>query len=139
MRTFWDRVRHAVCFEVIGLILVVLLTGWLFETSPLQFGPLALVLSITATLWNYVYNLAFDKILLRLELSLYKTLWQRIIHAIIFEFGMFVITLPLVMWWLSYSFFEATNMSISLMVFYLVFTYIFNWAYDNIFPLPEAE
>lgn len=139
MRTFWDRVRHAVLFEIVGLVLVILLTGWIFDTNPLQFGVLALILSLTATLWNYLFNLVFDHALLKLGKSLYKTLWQRVVHAIIFEIGMLIVTLPLVVWWLSYGWLEALNMSLSLMVFYLIYVYIYNIAYDNIFPIPGEQ
>lgn len=139
MRTFWDRMRHAVLFEIVGLILVILLSGWVFDTHPLQFGVLALFLSLTATAWNYVFNLAFDHALLKLGKSLYKTLWQRVIHAIIFEAGMLAVTLPLVVWWLSYGWLEALNMSIALMIFYLIYTYVYNIAYDHIFPIPGEQ
>ncbi len=139
MRSVADRIRHAVCFELLGVLLVTLLSGWVFSTEASHFGPLALLLSLIATLWNYLYNLAYDHFLLRLRGRVQKTLWERVWHAFWFEFGMLVITLPLVMAWLDYTFQLALTMSLSLMGFYLLYTYVYNWAYDRLFPLPEWQ
>lgn len=139
MRTVADRIRHALCFEIIGLLLVTQLSGWLFKTPLVTFGILALILSVLATLWNYVYNLMFDHALLRLVKRVEKTLFERVIHAFLFEIGMLIITLPLVVWWMDYGLVEAFNMSIALMVFYLVYVYIYNIIYDKIFPVPTMN
>lgn len=139
MRSVADRIRHAVCFEIIGVILVGPLAGWLFNTSMFRVGALALALSLVAMVWNYVYNLWFDHALWRLRGRVGKTLTERIVHALVFEFGMLLLTLPLVMWWLGYDLLRALTMSLSLMVFYLVYTYIYNLAYDWLFPVPEPD
>lgn len=139
MRTVADRIRHALCFEIIGLLLVTQLSGWLFDAPLVKFGVLALTLSVLATIWNYVYNLAFDHAMLRLVERVQKTLLERVLHAFLFEVGMLIITLPLVVWWMEYGFVEAFNMSIALMIFYLVYVYIYNIIYDNLFPIPEPE
>ncbi len=139
MRTVADRVRHALCFEIIGLLLVTQLSGWLFDAPLVQFGVLALALSVLATLWNYAYNLAFDRAMWRLVKRVHKNLLERVLHAFLFEIGMLIITLPLVVWWMEYGFLEAFNMSIALMIFYLVYVYIYNLAYDKIFPIAEPE
>ena len=139
MRSVADRIRHALCFEIIGLILVTQLSGWLFNTPLVQFGVLALALSVLATLWNYVYNLAFDHAMLRLVKRVEKTLLERVLHAFLFEVGMLIITLPLVVWWMEYGLMEAFKMSIALMIFYLVYVYIYNIVYDKLFPIPPLE
>jgi|SRR5699024_8403458 len=139
MRTVADRIRHALCFEIIGLLLVTQLSGWLFNTPLVKFGVLALVLSVLATLWNYVYNLGFDHAMLRFAKRVQKTLLERVLHAFLFEIGMLIITLPLVVWWMEYGFAEAFSMSIALMIFYLVYVYVYNIIYDNVFPIPEPE
>lgn len=48
-------------------------------------GPLALFFSVLATVWNYVYNLGFDRLLQQRQGHTHKTLWQRVGHAIGFE------------------------------------------------------
>ncbi len=65
MRGFVDRIRHAVCFEVIGLILVTPLGAWLFDKPMFDIGVLALACATIATVWNYIYNLGFDLLMRR--------------------------------------------------------------------------
>lgn len=134
MRSIGDRIRHAVCFEVIGVILVGPLAGWLFGTSMIRMGALALALSLVAMGWNYVYNLWFDRALYHLRGRVQKTLAERVGHAFLFELGMLILTLPPVMWWLDYGLLRALKLSLSLMAFYLVYTYVYNLAYDWLFP-----
>lgn len=138
MRSVGDRIRHAICFEIIGVLIVTPLAGWVFSAEFGRVGVLAVAMSMIATVWNYVYNVAFDHGLLRLRGRIHKTPVERVVHAFIFEFGMLLITLPPVMWWMSYSFRQALAMAASLMVFYLIYTYVYNWLYDMIFPLPET-
>lgn len=137
MRSVGDRIRHAVCFEIIGVLLVGPLASWLFDTSMIRIGALALVLSLVATGWNYVYNVWFDHAMWRLRGRVRKTPVERIVHAFLFELGMLLLTLPPVMWWLDYGLIRALNLSLSLMVFYLVYTYVYNLAYDWLFPVRE--
>lgn len=139
MRSVGDRIRHAVCFEIIGVLVVTPLAGWAFDADFGRVGVLAVAMSLIATVWNYIYNLAFDHLLLRLRGRVLKTPGERVVHAFVFEFGMLLITLPPVMWWMNYGFSRALAMAASLMVFYLVYTYIYNWLYDIIFPLPDSE
>lgn len=139
MRSVADRIRHAVCFEFIGVIIVSPLAGWLFHAEMHKVGILAIAMSLLATAWNYVYNVWFDRTLLRLRGRVRKTLGERMIHALVFEFGMLLFTLPPVMWWMNYGFAQALTMDVSLMVFYLVYTYVYNLGYDALFPVPEPE
>lgn len=138
MRSAGDRIRHAVCFEIIGVLIVTPLAGWAFDAEFSQIGVLAIAMSLIATVWNYIYNVMFDHLLLRLRGRVQKQVLERIVHAFVFEFGMLLITLPPVMWWMSYNFQQALAMALSLLVFYLVYTYIYNWLYDVLFPIPEA-
>ncbi|MES1945345.1 hypothetical protein PC39_14557 [Salinisphaera sp. PC39] len=137
MRSIADRIRHAVCFEVIGVLMVGPLASWAFDAELMRVGSLAIALSLVATAWNYVYNLWFDHAMWRMLGRVRKTLSERVLHAFIFEFGMLLLTLPPVMWWLDRGVIQALNMSLSLMVFYLVYTYVYNLAYDWLFPIRE--
>lgn len=137
MRSVGDRIRHAVCFEVIGVLTVTPLVDWVFDARLFRVGVLALFLSLLATCWNYVYNVAFDRLMWRLRRRVYKRPHERVVHACVFEFGMLVITVPPVMWWLDYGLSRALSMAASVMVFYLLYTYVYNWLYDRLFPASE--
>jgi len=139
MRSVPDRIRHAVSFELIGVLIVSPLVSWAFDAGLHHVGVLAVAMSLLATVWNYVYNLLFDHALLRLRGRVRKTVAERVFHAVVFELGMLIFSLPPVMWWMSYSPLQALSMSASLMIFYLLYTYVFNWAYDVIFPIPGSQ
>ncbi len=139
MRTTSDRIRHAILFEVFGLILMigggVLLTG--FDVHAL--GVIGVVSSIVATLWNYAYNWMFDRAMLRLRGSTLKTHPIRALHAVLFEAGLLVLLLPFVAWMLGVSLWQAFLFDLAIAIFYVVYGYAFNWAYDRVFPPPEAR
>lgn len=137
MRKTADRVRHALSFEIIALVIVTPLGALVFDKPISDVGVVALVGATVATLWNYAYNLAFDIILNRLTGTTLKTLPARIVHALIFETGMLALLLPFFAWYLQIGLWEAFVMDLSFAIFYLVYTFVFNWAYDRLFPLPE--
>ncbi|WP_319823408.1 PACE efflux transporter [Thalassovita sp.] len=139
MRTTLDRIRHAILFELIALLIVAPSGGLLFGVSTTHFGLVAIVSTTLAMLWNYAYNLGFDHALRRLGLSLRKTLKTRIVHAILFEIGLSCLLVPFIAWYLDVSLWEALIMDIAVAGFYLLFAFAFNWAYDGVFPLPADE
>lgn len=139
MRSVWDRIRHAVCFEIIGVLIVTPLAGWAFNAEFSRVGVLAVAMSLIATVWNYIYNVLFDRLMLRLRGRVRKRPGERVLHAFAFELGMLLITLPPLMWWMNYGLWQAFVMDFSLMIFYLVYTYVYNWAYDLVFPVPEPD
>lgn len=139
MRTTRDRVRHAVLFETIALVLVVPVGGWVFGVDIAHFGIVAAVSTTLAMLWNYAFNLGFDHALLGLGLGLQKSLRVRVLHALGFEAGLLVILVPFIAWYLDLSLWQAFVMDLSLAGFYLVYAFVFNWLYDIAIPLPPLE
>jgi uncharacterized membrane protein len=47
--------------------------------------------------------------------------------------------MPLIAWYLGVSLLQAFMMDVSFALFYLVYAFVFNWAYDRIFPLPDWQ
>ena len=127
-----ERIYQAILFEVLALMIVVpttvLIAG--YETDKMAIAGIAL--SIFAMFWNYIYNIVFDKLAgyNRVE----RGLTIRIIHAIAFEFGMILITLPVLAWYLNITWLEATFLEAGFLIFILIYTFIFNWLYDRYKP-----
>ncbi|GGO86764.1 membrane protein [Marinobacterium nitratireducens] len=138
MRSKADRIRHALGFEIIGLVLVIGFGDWLFGLEPAHFGPLALLFSVLATVWNYYYNRAFDGWLLKRRGSVVKRQADRVLHAVMFEGGLLLVTLPVIAWWLDMSLWQALVADIAMVVFYLLYAYLYNLAYDWLFPASKA-
>ncbi len=137
MRSRADRIRHTVGFELIGLILLAGLGSWLLGLDIQHFGALALLFSLLAMVWNYYYNRLFDQWLLRRRGTRIKRQRDRIVHALLFEGGLLVMTLPIIAWWLQVSLWQALAMDVGMVVFYLVFAYLYNLVYDRVFPVVE--
>ena len=139
MRTTLDLIRHAILFELVGLVLMIgggsILTGF----DPHSLGVIGVVASLIATVWNYVYNLMFDRAMLRLRGSVIKTHPIRALHALLFEAGLLILLLPFVAWMLGVSLWQAFLFDLAIAIFYIVYGYAFNWGYDRVFPLPEAR
>jgi len=50
-----------------------------------------------------------------------------------------VMLLPFISWYLGTDLISAFVMDISYSIFYVCYAFVFNWAYDRAFPLPEWE
>ncbi|MDZ7925626.1 MAG: PACE efflux transporter [Agrobacterium sp.] len=139
MRTLPDRIRHALSFEIIGLLLVVPLGALVFHMPIEDIGIVGLVSATLATAWNYLYNLGFDHAMQRLKGTTLKTPAIRVGHALLFELGLLIVLMPFIAWYLGISLAQALVMDISFALFYVVYAFVFNWGYDRLFPLPEWQ
>ncbi|HBZ43524.1 MAG TPA: hypothetical protein DEO85_05560 [Maritimibacter sp.] len=137
MRSFPDRVRHALSFEIIGLLIVVPLGALVFDKPVGDIGVVGLVSATLATLWNMVYNFGFDLVLRYRTGTTKKGYGLRVVHAVLFEVGLLLVLLPFIAWYLGLTLWQALVMDLSFAVFYMVYAYLFNLAYDRLFPLAE--
>ncbi|SPK73379.1 conserved membrane protein of unknown function [Cupriavidus taiwanensis] len=139
MRKTWDRIRHAVGFEVVGLLIFAPLASWAFGYELHQMGLIGAVASLIATGWNYLYNVLFDKGMLRFTGQLRKSVPVRVLHALLFELGLLVVFLPSLAWYLNISLIDALIMDIAVAGFYMVYALVYNWLYDIVFPVPSLK
>lgn len=138
MRTTKDRIRHTLGFESIGLLIFAPLASLLFDHQLFDMGLMAVVGSLIATFWNYAYNLLFDHAMVLLRGDVRKTAPIRVFHALLFEGGLLLLFMPMIAWYLGISLWEAFVMDIAMASFYLVYAFVYNLAYDRVFPLPFA-
>lgn len=137
MRTFRDRIRHAVTYEIIGLFLFIPVGVLLFNQPITEMSVVAIASSLASTIWNFVYNLSFDKVMLSLRGTTEKNVIIRVFHAVLFEAGLTISLVPIVAWYLGISLISAFIMDITIVLFYLGYTFFFNLAYDFIFPVED--
>jgi len=123
-----ERMFHAVSFELIAMAIIVPASALLIEKNPLDMLLVSIGLSLFAVLWNYIYNLQFDKLIgpNRVE----RKIGIRIVHALGFEGSMLLFTIPLVSWYLSLSFIDTLVLEAGVLSFILIYTGVFNWLYD---------
>ncbi len=137
MRTTADRIRHAVLFEGLGLALVIPVGGWAFGLPMQDMGMVAVVSATLATCWTYLYNLIFDRMMQARVGHTRKGIGLRVIHSILFEFGLLLVLMPFIAWYLQISLIAAFWMDIAFALFYLVYAFVYNWVYDIVFPIPD--
>lgn len=138
MRTTSDRIRHAISFEIIGILIIVPLAAMGFGMHAEDISVVAIVSATIATLWNYVYNIGFDRLMKRWKGTVHKTLGIRLLHTIMFEAGLLAFTLPFIALYLGIGLWQAIVMDVAFVIFYLIYAFIFNWSYDQVFPLPKG-
>lgn len=135
MRTFRDRVRHALLFEAVALAIFIPGSAALFDQPLDHMGVIGIASATIATLWNFVFNVGFDRAMLRLRGSIEKTMAIRVAHTVLFEAGLVVMLIPLIAWTLGIGLRAALLMDVAIVIFYLVYGFLFNIVYDRMFPV----
>lgn len=135
MRTFRDRVRHALLFEAVALAIFIPGSAALFDQPLDHMGVIGIASATIATLWNFVFNVGFDRAMLRLRGSIEKTMAIRVAHTVLFEAGLVVMLIPLIAWTLGIGLWAALLMDVAIVIFYLVYGFLFNIVYDRMFPV----
>lgn len=98
------------------------------------------MLSVVAMGLNYLFNLCFDKALVRLGRPVNeRPVRLRILHAVFFEASMLVLTIPMVAWWLGMSLWTAFLADIGFVLFFVFYAFVYNWIYDTVFPIPLSN
>ena len=133
MRSTRDRVCHAISFELGGLVLVSPLGAWAFDLPLADITVVRIACAIIATVWTYAYNLAFDAVLQRLSGETEKSIPMRVLQAVLFEAGLLAMLTPLMAWYLGISLLQALLMDVAFALVYVLYAFVFNWAYDCIF------
>ncbi|AWW33930.1 hypothetical protein CT138_03295 [Mannheimia varigena] len=128
--TAWERVLHAVLFEFFAIVFTVCLTSMLTEHSTSSLSSVIIMISVIAMVWNFIYNWLFDKIVTGERIE--RGIVTRTIHSALFEGGLLIFTLPLIIYMLDISWREALVMDIGMTLFVLVYSIIFNWIYDHL-------
>lgn len=139
LRSLGDRIRQIALFELGGLVLITPPFAWI-SGVPLResIGMLAL-LALIAAIWNGCYNTGFDWVEGRLtgRTADRRPFRLRCLHALGFETGLLMLTLPVIMWWTGMGWLEALIADIGLAITYTAYALLFNMGYDRIFPIQQ--
>lgn len=125
-----ERFFHALGFEVLAIAICAPLGAWLLGYPLAHMGLLTLMISLIAMAWNMVFNMAFDAVQRRLGFK--RTMVARVVHSVLFELGLILAVVPLAAWWLGIGLWEAFVLDIGIVLFFLPYTFVFNWTYDHI-------
>lgn len=128
-KTLRERIFHAVLYEVCAMALLVPLGSWLLDTGLGHVGVLALLMSGIAMSWNMLFGALFER--LERRTGRQRTPLVRCLHAIAFEGGLVFLCVPVAAWWMAISYWQAFLLDVGILLFFLPYTYVFNWCYDH--------
>jgi len=137
LRSFADRLRQIALFEVGGLVLITPPFAWASGVALSESVALLAVLALVAAIWNGSFNTLFDWVDGRLSgrTADRRPLRLRLVHAALFECGLLILTLPVIMYWTGLGWVEALIADIALALAYTVYAFLFNLGYDRLFPI----
>lgn len=122
------RLVHALSYEIILLVIIAVALSFIFDVPMEVTGGLGVAMAVTSVLWNMVFNHYFEKFEQKRQLK--RTVKVRILHAIGFEGGLLLVTIPMVAYAMQMTIVEAIILDFSLTMCILVYTFIFQWCYD---------
>jgi len=138
IRTGRDRMRYTMIFEATLLAVFIPAGVLVFERSHMDIGILTIFLSVKAMLINLLYNWLFDRWDVRNDRVPTERRWKgRVLHALGFEGTLTITSLPFVMWWLQLNVWQALLTDVVMASFVVVYTMLFTWFYDCVFPLAQ--
>ncbi|MBQ0757902.1 MAG: PACE efflux transporter [Amphritea sp.] len=139
-RTPLDRLRHAVMFEALLLTLLAPMMSLMLNRDIVDVGMLAVVLSLKAMLINPIFNYAFDRYDVKQgNVPTERKLAGRILHAFGFELTLTATSLPLIIWWLDVTLFQALMVDLVMVFAVMIYTLLFNLGYDRVFPVVQLS
>lgn len=137
MQGWKRRIVYVSAYEGIAIVVTGLAVAALYGVGPAHAGALSVISSTVAMIWNAVFNMAFEAWEARRAAG-GRSLGIRVTHAVGFEGGLAIILVPIVAWWMGIGLVEALMLDLGLLAFFLVYTFVFNYAFDRIFGLPAS-
>lgn len=131
------RLLYVTLYELIAIAAATLGLAALSGQGAAHSSVLAVAASAIAVVWNVVFNALFERWESR-QAQRQRTIMRRIAHALGFEGGLVLALVPLMAWWFDITLWEALVMDLGLIVFFLCYTFAFNWVFDRIFGLPAS-
>ena len=131
------KIVYAISFEALGTLVASVFLWLVSEASPASSFALSVLTATVALCWSYVFNSIFEAWEARQAVK-GRSLARRAAHALIFEGGLVLLLLPIMAWWLKVSIWQALVFEAGLIVVFLVYTYLFTFAFDRIFGLPAS-
>ena len=133
----WRRVVFVAIYEAIAIAVATVGLTAATDQGAGHAGAMAVVTSVIAIVWNLVFNWLFERWEAR-QATKGRSIWRRMAHALGFEGGLMLGFVPLFAWWFDVSLARAFVMEAGLLVFFMVYTFVYNWCFDRLFGLPAS-
>lgn len=125
-----ERLFHAVLFEILAILISVLAVKLVSHYPTTETTFIILLISLIAVIWNMLFNWIFDLFFTAPRET--RKMPLRLFHTILFEGGLLIFTLPMIVYVLNIGWLSAFLMDIGLTILILIYTFFFNLGYDHI-------
>lgn len=125
-----ERLFHAVLFEILAILISVLAVKLVSHYPTTETTFIILLISLIAVIWNMLFNWIFDLLFTAPRET--RKIPLRLFHTILFEGGLLIFTLPMIVYVLNIGWLSAFLMDIGLTILILIYTFFFNLGYDHI-------
>ncbi len=125
-----ERLFHAVLFECLAILLSILALKLVTAHQTAGLTLVVVLISLIAVVWNVIFNWVFDLFVTGAREK--RGMLIRVVHTLLFEGGLLIVTIPMVAYVLKIDWLAAFTMDIGLTLLIVVYTFLFNWCYDNI-------
>ena len=131
------RILYVTLYELIAIAVATYGLALVTGAGAGHSSVVAVASSAIAVLWNLAFNSLFERWESRQAVR-GRSMARRVAHAIGFEGGLIFFLVPLFAWWFQVGLWRAFVMDIGLIVFFLCYTFAFNWGFDRVFGLPAS-
>jgi len=131
------KLVYVTFYELIGLCMTTLGLAYLSDTQASHTGPLAVMITTIAMIWNLIYNTLFEYWESR-QATRGRSVARRVVHAVGFQLTLVIYLIPLIAWWLDMSLVDALLVDMAFIVLVPCYTFVYNWAFDKLFGLPSS-
>ena len=124
------RLIHAISYEGILLVIIAIALSFIFDMPMEVTRTLGVFMAVVSVFWNMIFNHYFEKV--EHKFNWERTIPVRILHAIGFEGGLKLATIPMVAYAMEMSILQAILLDLGMTSCILVYTFVFQWCYDLI-------
>ena len=126
----WERLFHAVLFEVLAITLSVMGLAIFTDHPVRELSGTMIVVATIAMIWNFIFNAVFDRFVTgQRELRSWRI---RVVHTTIFEAGLLLFTVPTIAVILGIGIWEAFILDLGVTIFITCYAMVFNFVYDHV-------
>jgi len=131
------KVLYVISFEAIGITFCSITFTIVSGKGLVYVGLLSIASSIIAVVWNTVFTTVFEFWEKRQPVK-GRSVKRRLAHSFLFQLGLVAMLVPLMAWWLEMSLRRTLIMQVGIIMFFLAYTFLFNWVFDCVFGLPAS-
>lgn len=139
LRSLRERVIQTLSYEIIGLAIISPLVAAFHGMANSESMALLVAVPLTCLAWAPVHNTVFDLVDLHCSgrVASDRTQCWRIMHAVSLEVTSTLVTVPVIIWFTGYGFWQAVLFDVTLTLAYTGYAYFFHLIYDWLRPVSK--